>query len=122
MKIVDRVTFLTLPTGTVYAKGEPWVFGSLSIKDDSIPADASFCGDWFYLDPAWIDADTSEVAFERLDEMQAKGTSYPMETAVGRDGLFDQKDIFLVFERDDLLKLRGMIDTAIAVAGPALVE
>jgi hypothetical protein len=117
MKIVDRAAFLDLPEGTVYAKGEPWAFGSLSIKGESVAN-----RDWWYLDPCWVEAEDSNQAFDRLDEMRTTGASYPMESAVSRDGLFDQDAIFMVFERDDLLKLKDMVDTAIAAASPAIME
>ena len=33
--------------------------------------------------------------------------------AFGRDGMFNDNDLFLVFEKDDLIELRGKIDEAI---------
>jgi hypothetical protein len=36
MKIVNRRTFLSLPTGTVYSTFEPFDFGDLHIKGDTI--------------------------------------------------------------------------------------
>lgn len=109
MKVVSRSEFLKLPAGTFYAKGEPWCFNTLCVKDDSLD------NDWYYLNPAWVDANDSSEAVERLDEMLELGKSHPMEEAVGRDGCFDMNDIFLVFERADLEKLRGFVDKAIEV-------
>lgn len=111
MKIVDRKTFLALPEGTIYAKGVPWSFEGLSIKDENAGSN-----DWWYLEPCWVEANDSSEVFDRLTEMQERGASYPMQTSITRDGLYDEDAIFLVFERDDLLKLREMVDKAIAVA------
>ena len=107
MKIVNRETFLKLPEGTIFAKGKPWYFSGLSIKADSLP------NDFIYLDPHWVDAHDSGEAANRLDEMLATGCSYPMQDDFGRDGCFDDEDIFMIFERDDLLKLRDFIDSAL---------
>jgi hypothetical protein len=109
MRVVDRKTFLTLPAGTFYCKGERWVFDSICIKDDSL------ANDWYYLNPAWPAAQDSEEAFDLLDKSLDSGISFPCEDATGRDGCFDETDIFLVFEADDLKALRGHIDRALSV-------
>lgn len=108
MRIVNRAEFLKMPAGTIYCKGMPWVFDGICIKDESLS------NDWYYLNPAWVSAHDSGEAFERLDEMLKLGKSYPMENAIGRDGLFDTNAIFLIFERSDLEMLRGFINRAIA--------
>jgi hypothetical protein len=110
MKIYRRKQFLQLPVGTIYAKGERWCFGSLHIKHDTTDY-----GDWWSLDPCWIAANDSGEAADRLDEMLDKGASFPMEDAVSRDGLHEEDALFLVFERDDLLQLRDVIDKAISI-------
>jgi hypothetical protein len=112
MRVVDRKTFLTLPEGTIFCKGVQWAFESLCIKGESLG------NDWLDLDPTWVGAKDGGEASERLDEMLVFGASYPMEEAYGRDGCFDDSDVFLVFERDDLVKLREHLDRAINL--PAL--
>lgn len=111
MRLVDRKTFLALPEGTIYAKGKPWAFESLNIKDENAGSN-----DWWYFEPCWIESAGSHEHFDFLEEMQTKGTSYPMQESISRDGLYDDDAIFLVFERADLLRLRDMIDKAIEVA------
>lgn len=110
LRVLRRPDFLKLPAGTVYAKGKEWYFGSLSFKGESLGD-----RDWYAHDPCWVDAQDSGEAFNRLEEMLETGASYPMESAEARDGLFEQDDIFLVFERDDLLALHGLIGDAIAL-------
>lgn len=112
MKVVDRKTFLTLPAGTVYCKGVQWAFEGLCIKADSLE------NDWIYLDPAWASAHDSSAAMDLLETSLATGSSFDGEDAYGRDGCFDDKDVFLIFEKPDLEALRAHIDRALmAVMG-----
>jgi hypothetical protein len=108
MKVVDRKTFLSLPAGTIYCKGKRWYFDGICIKADSLESD------WVYLNPAWPDAHDSGEAVELLEMSLETGSSFPCETAFGRDGCFDDDALFLVFEKPDLESLRGYIDQAIA--------
>ncbi len=110
MRVLNRDAFLALPAGIIYATGTRWSFSGLRAKGDT-------CGDdWYEFDPCWIEADVPDDAFERLESMLAIGTSYPMETAECRDGMFESDAVFLVFERDDLKLLRAKIETAITLA------
>lgn len=106
MRIVNRETFLTLPEGTAYCKGKRWAFDGLCFKGDSRG------NDWSYIHPEWVDANDSGEAFDRLEEMLSQGASYPMNTAYGRDGCFDDEDIFMIFEADDLDRLAILISEA----------
>jgi hypothetical protein len=110
MRVVDRKTFLGLPEGTFYCKGERWCFDDMCLKGESLS------NDWFYLSFNWIESDDSGMAFDRLEDMAANGASYPMEDAWTRDGCFDDDALFLVFERDDLERLRGLIDKTLGSA------
>lgn len=107
MRIVNRKTFLTLPPGTMYCKGVQWDFRGLSIKADTIG------NDWVYLDMAGPDAMDGGEASEILDNSLADGSSFRSETSYGRDGCFDDEAVFLIFELNDLIRLRGFCDAAI---------
>lgn len=109
MRVVDRKTFLTLLPGTVYCKGVQWAFDSISVKGDSLS------NDWFYLNPAWPDALDSGEAVLLLEQSLREGISFQCETAEGRDGCFDNDAVFLIFECEDLLVLRALIDTALTI-------
>lgn len=111
MRVVDRKTFLALPPGTAYCKGAKWYFNGLCFKHENAGTN-----DWYGFDPAWVDGNDSGECFDRLEEMAERGASYPMQDSISRDGLFDADALFLVFERDDLLRLREMVDEAIAAA------
>ncbi len=107
MRVVDRKAFLALPAGTIYCKGEPWAFGSICIKDDSLE------NDWIYLDPAWPSAFDPGEACALMQASLDGGPSFPCEDAMGRDGCFDDTAVFLIFEKADLETLRSHIDRAI---------
>ena len=109
MRVVNRKTFLTLPPGTIYCKGVTWAFDSICIKDDSLPSD------WVYLNPAWPAAHDSGEAVDMLEKSLETGSSFPCEDAYGRDGCFNDKDVFLIFEKPDLEVFRSYIDRAIAL-------
>lgn len=113
MRIYSRKEFLGLPEGTIYAKGKRWYFNGFSVKGET------FGNDWAELSVMWIDSQNDSDQWSRLEGMHEGGASYPMAEGYGRDGCFDDEDIFLVPERADLEKLRGMIDKALsAVAVP----
>lgn len=113
MRVLNRKAFLMLPIGTAFCKGKEWFFEGLAFKDETIVAGEH--GDWYEADPAWVDGEDSGECIDRLIEMLATGASYPMQNSICRDGLFEPDDVFLIFEREDLLKLRTRIDAALAV-------
>lgn len=113
MKLLNRTDFLKMPAGTVFCEGEKWCFQGLMFKGETCPSGY----DWYERDPAWIESKDSEESFSRLEDMMENGSSYPMESAEGRNGMYEDDSIFLVFEKADLLKLRDLIDGALVVSG-----
>lgn len=102
MKIVDRKTFLALPAETLFSKYEPCVFGDLCIKGDSIGSN-----DFAYQQIADAVAahDSGEFA-NKLFDAQASGESVAMDfDCQGRDGLFDDDQLFAVWEPADVAAL-----------------
>lgn len=103
MKIVTRDQFVLLPAGTVYAKYQPCCFEELCIKGDSISG-----VDFFSQSVIEIEAKDSGQYMDRLDQGQYLGESIAMDLNVqGRDGCFDDKQLFAVYEPQDV---RGLID------------
>ena len=113
MRVVDRKTFLALPPWTAYCKGTQWEFNGICFKGETIG------NDWYEHNPAWVEAEDSGQAFERLDDMLKNGASFPMDNSECRDGLYDDDAVFLIFERADLEVLRDCIEQAIAPSGSA---
>jgi hypothetical protein len=106
MRVVDRKAFLVMPAGTVYAKGIKWSFEGLRIKHECQE------NDWHYVEPADIAAFDSNERFGLLEDMLSNGTSVPMEELAMRDGCFNEEEIFLVFEPEDVRRLIEMLRPA----------
>jgi hypothetical protein len=120
MRIVDRKTFLALPAGTVYAKfGKQPKDGSyvnlsngdIAIKGDTVHADflvQEIAIPWFE------GADSSDDHFGVLDGMLKGQKSPPLDyDCEGRDGLFDEDQLFAVWEREDLTRLISRLQVAL---------
>lgn len=112
MRIYRRAEFMALPEGVLFAKGKPWYFESLHVKGETISWDGGR-GDFTLRDLVWVDGHGSAGSALALDMMLEAGASYPLETLYGRDGCFDEEDLFLVYEAADLRALRDVIDGAL---------
>jgi hypothetical protein len=113
MRIYRRDAFLALPPGVVYCQDEEYTFSGLRIKERTIHDDLGVAIDWFYREPQDIDSDDSDQRDRRLEEMRASSeVSYPLDTCLMRDGMFDPDALFLVYEPDDLRALSALLDTA----------
>ena len=112
MRVYRRAEFLKLPEGTLFAKGKPWYWGELSVKGET------WTNDFLALGLEWIEAGNGDIGdtSEMFDRMLAEGVSAPMQNSGGRDGCFDDADLFLVYELDDLRQLAAHINTAIGLA------
>lgn len=112
MRILSRKDFLECPPGTIFcACRSEWSFDQLSVKG------LSFDYDFTCMDLTVIDSKNTKEHFSRLYAMKRSGTSFPRDDdAWARDGMFDDSDCFLVFERGDLESLRKRIEEALAVA------
>lgn len=110
MRIYTRTDFMKLPAGTMYLKGSRWNFSDLEIKADTLG------NDWVALSPFWPDGNSSEDCFNKLDDMLERGTSEPMNTGYGRDGCFNDDDLFLVLEKADIELLKAYCDEALKVS------
>lgn len=108
MKIVDRKTFLAMPAGTVYSKADqPYAWEEMRVKADT--AFVTGTGDWFELCLNDIEADGSDQLFDRWEDMMRNGASYPLDLeSIGRDGLYEAHAIFMIYEKNDLVKLRDL--------------
>lgn len=100
MKIIELQQFLSLPSGVLYAKFEPYVFGDIAIKE------ASMSNDWLYQDLLELKARSNEEWDDILSKAVEKGTSFNLDyECVGRDGLYKSDQLFAVFEKEDVVSL-----------------
>lgn len=102
MKIVNRQTFMSLPENTVYSNYEPCNFGPLSIKQESI-RDIDFYT--MAINDAIL-SDSSEQFVDILTIAEKEGSSIKLDfECCGRDGLFEEDQLFAVWEDDDIVQL-----------------
>jgi len=110
MRLVKRQELMTLPPGTLFAElFEPWSFGQLAIKGETwIDGDKNF--DFLEIGLGAVASDSTEQYCERLGEMLADSTvSYPAESDYGREGLYDDNIVYLVYEPADVDHLIGLL-------------
>jgi hypothetical protein len=108
MRLVKRPEFMTLPAGTMAAPLlQKWVFGEPFIKGDTLfDTLGAKAFDFDMLEPNWVEADDSDEAIDRLEEMYADSSvSYPAQMSVGREGLYDDDRVYLVYEAADVVAL-----------------
>ncbi|MES2902846.1 MAG: hypothetical protein V4696_01550 [Pseudomonadota bacterium] len=118
MKIVDRATFLALPSGTIFAKYAPCYFEELSVKGDSLETDFIYQG---LVTPNFTTANDSGEWGEALQWIEEGNPSPPLDfDMMGRDGCFDDKQLFAVWEDDDVeVLILRLIKARLEVNGPS---
>lgn len=113
MKIVNLQTFLTLPEGTIFMKYEPCCFEGLRVKGESLPFRAFAYGDM----DAPVDANNSDEFADKLFDSEENGTSVPLDfDYYVRDGCFEDKQLFAVYEKEDMEKLITKLQQCIETA------
>lgn len=112
MKIVNLEEFRKLPEGTLFMKYEPCVFGELQCKGETWEHDF-LCENVTY----WPDCTGSDDFADKLQEAEDHGTSVLLDfDSSGRDGFFENEQLFAVYERRDMEmlmdKLRRCMESA----------
>lgn len=100
MKIVNRKEFLEMPRGTVYSKYEPTIFDELCVKMSD--SEDGWGNDWIYL--SLTDGFIKGTEHDVGDLIGLEHFEFDMEGTV-RDGLFDNDQLFAVYDENDILKL-----------------
>lgn len=115
MKVYNRNDFMMLPCGTLYIKyTEKWSGdGSYLVKMDTI-YNGEKPIDWNYLEID-IESKDSDERLCMLDKSLDEEISLKSWIVCSRDGFFDDGDMFLVFEKEDLISLRKLIGDCISV-------
>jgi hypothetical protein len=107
VRIVDRETFLAMPSDTLFSKYQPCVFEDLCIKGDTLTDSEGRSID-FYYQPLFdaVAADSSGHLFDALHRAEITGEGIAMDFECEmRDGLFDQDQLFAVWEAPDVAGL-----------------
>ncbi len=109
MKLVDRKTFLALPSGTVYAKYEPCYCQDIGVKHSTIGDN-----DWAYTSVdtiSFVDSNSSNELTDGLLSMKVGdsiNTEIIMDSAY-RDGMFDEEQLFMVYSKEEVQSLIGLL-------------
>lgn len=101
MRIISLDRFRELPAGTIYCKYAPQYFGELEIKGDTLDSDfvcAPLCG--------LVESESSNEMHYILDSAEKTGDSFKFDLdGYGRDGLYEDKQLFAIYETDDIVQL-----------------
>jgi len=111
MKIINRKQFLEAPEGTIYSEFKPCIINGLYIKNESYGLyikNKSLGNDWYYQDLInSMDYNDSREYTDKL--LKAKDDpKYELRQDYNvsqRDGLFDEEQLFLIYDKDDVVKL-----------------
>lgn len=115
MRIVSLEEFRKLPNGTIFSKYEPCYFSGMEIKYDN-------CGERDFISVGLSqpflrgqNRDGDDIAIIELS--QEAGSSFDLDFEIaGRDGCFEDEQLFAIWETNDLIALRKKIDAAITLA------
>lgn len=125
MRIVDRKTFLNLPAGIVYAKwgsagelapkDQDLTYGEVAVKGDTVAG-----VDWVE-EPllSWPEGCSNSEQWSDAMHAAINGTpTAPMQIGDhgGRDGFFDDEQLFAVFERIEVERLVRLFEKSLATA------
>ena len=111
MKILNKQEFLKLPENVLYCcnpDSSHVGFHNLRIKGETL----SLSNDWYEVSVTEYEHYDFGQLCSRHDEM-LKGASYPLEISACRNGLFEDDNIFLVYEAKDLRELQIRLDECI---------
>jgi hypothetical protein len=121
MRIVNRTEFLAMPEGTVFAKfpeqpDDPsrmdLAYSELiGIKGGTIGNDFGVQPLVPFFEEANSDGDWLDVMVAMIAGKQSPAVEYDY---MGRDGLFDSGQLFMVWEKDDVRRLIARLNLALA--------
>lgn len=101
MRIINRIEFLKLPENTLYMSYEPQIYGDLEIKLESLQND-------FYVEylHGFIEGtNCSGTNSEAHDYAEKTGETFIFSETSGRDGCFDDDQLFAVYDNEDIIQL-----------------
>lgn len=110
MRLVDRETFLKLPSGTVYCKfplngnrDMSFMMTAPSIKGDTVAGIDFFTSTLGEDFTPKGDADIFDTFFAMQHNL---GVDVPFELSGGRDGMFDDESVgFMVFNKNEVSEM-----------------
>lgn len=118
MKIINRLEFLKLPSGTVYCKYTPQIFGDLHVKACN-PSDG-WGNDWLYTSlTGEFDIEGCGSSTHHHDTLvfaEDIGLEFKADYEVsGRDGLYEEDQLFCIYDKSDIVSLINKLQTIIQI-------
>jgi hypothetical protein len=109
VKIINRKQFLALPEGVLFSKYKPYSFEPPLVKGESMP------NDFGYQDIVYaVKCGGSDDMMNILEESELTGSSFDMDFDCGsRDGLFEDAQLFVVWEKKDLDMLKALLSQCV---------
>jgi hypothetical protein len=103
MKIITRKELIEYPTDVIFSYYSPCCFNGLHAKY----ADKTFGAVDFLIDDliAPIECNDSEEFVEKCELMEKGGSADLDFEYTGREGLFEDKQLFAIYEKKDIEKL-----------------
>ena len=103
MKIVDKAEFYALPEGTLYSDYEPFIFSGLKIKQRTIYSEGKPIDFAYECLIGNVESDSSNQFFDILYKAKKENASFKLDfDCCERDGLYDENQMFAVYEKEDL--------------------
>ncbi len=110
MKILSKADFLKMPPGTIFSVYQPCIFNGFSVKGNSIDDIGDFTEAGLIGNP-WNDSSDDYVA--QCSRMEL-GESVPIDVSYfGREGMFDDKMLYAVYEKEDIVKIMKVLVDAL---------
>lgn len=107
MRIVDRKTFLAMPAGTVFSDYRPAICGPIEVKTRTHGNDFSSL---HFEGAARID--DGEQPVDAYFDMQ-DGNVRPLEVYEQRAGDFNDEQLYLIYEREDVQGIIALLQRAL---------
>lgn len=114
MRVINRDAFLAMPAGTLFSKYEPCITEGFGIKGRTISHEGrpiDFCEQDLLMPIACVDG--NDMA-GKLEASELSGESVAIDLACqGRDGCFDDDQLFLVWDQEDVQSLIARLQRAL---------
>jgi hypothetical protein len=123
MRIISRSQLMEMPKGTLYCKFEPCIFGDLHLKGDTIVNLAGKNADWWTTTLDELDCDDSGQSYDmQMTMYNNSNVSYPINFDDNeRDGMYDDKATYMVWELCDLKAFKAILDT-VCIPAAEMIE
>jgi hypothetical protein len=108
MRIVSKAELMAMPEGTPFATYHGRQAGWPDSFNIFVRPTGNF-DDFYYRSTDNPEFEDSAQLFDRQEEMDAGGTSYPVDVSIDRDGLYDPTDRYVVWEPDDVRRIINLL-------------